>query len=147
MLTTWNDKHRAFKSLERMPSKSQFDASGVTRDGRECAIELKVRNAQLTSDNLVSSSTFQDDNLYIETDKAGTLYINYIVSGLTPIYINFLSNAVVVHNLLSINGYKDFSKQKIVSQGYGAVQVCPRLGLYLSDAAIYKSTNSQGNDK
>ena len=139
-LISWNYQHRCFEELARMPEKTEFDASGITVDGRKCAIELKVRNALLTDNQTVSSQTFNDDTLLIEQHKHSSLMMYSVVSGMTPIYINFLYNAVVVHNLTKLSHFKPFNNMKIKSLGYQKMEIGSRYGLFLDDAAVYPLT-------
>ena len=140
-LIRFNSKTGAFEHLFQMIEKHYYDASGITKDGRECQIELKSRNAILTDDYKISSSTFVDDNLFIEDHKASDILLEAISRRSEPLYINFLDDGhTIIFNLLRLKRRpKRYSNLKIESKGYGKMEFANRQGLYLTDAAIYNN--------
>lgn len=67
-----------FREVHRNETFSVIDYSGVGHDGKECAIETKVRKCDV--------NTF--DGIYIETKKMLALQDAYY-QGKRPLYINF----------------------------------------------------------
>ena len=134
--------------LGRMIKDYSSDASGVTTDGRILNIELKSRNATLTKDMKVMGYTkegrvYTVDTLYIESHKIGELYTDYFVTGMIPMYINFLEGGyVVVYNLLHIKRMPKRVTKKIWSELYQALELAKREELSLEDAWIYKKEDN-----
>lgn len=138
LLNSLNDKYNFFTSLDRAEHSSPWDSSGITRDGREVLIELKVRKAVVTPQHTFSGSNFQDDTIFIEQNKHSNLMMMHVVKGFTPLYINFLLDGnVLIYNLLRITHFKEFRGLKVQSKGYSQMETnAARLGLYLDDASV-----------
>lgn len=132
------------QELARMPKNTPSgDASGITTDGTEINIEIKVRNQNLL-DNLIisgssSSHTYTADTIYIEAHKAGDMYLDYMIYGKEPIYINFLNDGyVVVYNLSRLKTRPNRVQKKIWSKLYQNWENQIREELPLNEAFIYK---------
>lgn len=139
LLLQFNTETHIFKELIQSPKGHHVDCSGITQDGRVCSIELKKRNAILTQGGKFKSKTFQDETLYIEAHKMGTMQIE-IMQGNIPLYINFLENGVVVIYVLNrLSTLPTLEKKTIPSQGYGKFEIGHRMGLNITDAIIYKN--------
>lgn len=138
-LVLLNDTIKAFESITQMPEKHYFDASGITKDGREAIIELKTRKAILTDDFRASSSTFISDDLFIEDHKASDILFEAISLNSEPLYINFLEDGhTIIFNLLRTKRRPKRHKNILIkSEGYQRMEFANRQGLYISDSAIY----------
>lgn len=143
MLHTFNHKRRIFNKLIKSKEKESYDASGSTHD-RTFHIEIKVRTGMtLTEDNVLEAKTangtaYTADTLYIESHKATDLLFDYIYTKDDPIYINFLSNCVVLFNLARLSGRPKKSDTKnIKSNGYQGFEMAKRQELKLYDAVIF----------
>ena len=138
-LIHFNQQTNIFSRLDQAPEKHYFDASGDTRDGRKCHIEMKARNAILTDDFTVSSSTFNSDDLFIEDHKYADNVLDAICFDSMPLYINFLmdGHTIIFHLLKLKRRPKRYQNMIIESKGYGKMEIANRQGLYITDAAIY----------
>ena len=81
ILTKLNDDIGFIREFNAMPEKHCMDASGKT-DLVNVMMELKNRTGYITS--------FED--VYIESKKAAYLYMQWIVTGHIPLYINYFRN-------------------------------------------------------
>lgn len=125
--------------LGRTPRNHYSDASGKTTDGKMMNIEIKRRNQNLLPNLTISGETYTASTIYIETHKAGSLYLDYTTNNLIPIYINFLNDGVVVlYNLLRLSKRPETVVKKIYSKLYQSYELSKREELLLQDAWIYK---------
>ncbi|MBP5421127.1 MAG: hypothetical protein J6Y78_01665 [Paludibacteraceae bacterium] len=138
-LVDFNKKKNLFKDLNQTPEKHYYDASGRTKDGQIAIIELKSRNAILTDENIVSSSTFQSNDLFIEDHKFTDIVLDAISFGYKPLYFNFLEDGhTIIFNLLKLKRRpKRYNRIKIESKGYEKMEFASRQGLDIADSAIY----------
>lgn len=140
-LVALNEKTGWFKVLGRAPKLNHFDASAQT-GSRKFAIEIKTRDMTLSDDGgvvgLSNGKPFTGRTLYIEDHKLVELLLDAVVEGWTPLYVNFLKDGhVVIFNLLSLKKKPMVTKRMgMLSNGYGAVEMSARKGLWLEDAYI-----------
>lgn len=146
LLKQFNEKTKLFDELTPTKEKHHTDVSGYTvtkfGDTKYWNIELKYRNLNLLDDGRISGATekgsFFDETIFIESHKIADMLLDAI-DGLTPLYINFLSDGTTV--IFNLNNLKKRPKKtgtmNIRSNGYGKFEIAKREGLYLSDAAIY----------
>lgn len=146
------NSHLHLENLGRIYGCKWSDASGYTTDGRLLNIENKVRNQYLLIDengNFKVSGTSKNgayivDTLFIETHKAGDLYIDYFCEGKIPMYINYLEeDYVVVYNLTRLRKRPEKTYLRPFSKLYNAFEVADREELALTDAYIYKKENNK----
>ena len=134
--------------LGRTPSGYTTDASGYTKDGRYINIELKSRNQNLMDDLTISGCTstgkpYSGKTIYIELHKVGSMLLESVTMGHTPVYINFLNDDVVVlFNLLKLRHKYTTTTRRIWSELYQGFELAKRAELPLSDAFIYKKENN-----
>lgn len=138
-LVDFNKEKNLFSDLNQTPEKHYYDASGRTKGGQIAIIELKSRNAILTNENIVSSATFQSNDLFIEDHKFADIVLDAISFGYKPLYFNFLEDGhTIIFNLLKLKRRpKRYNRIKIESKGYEKMEFASRQGLYIDDAAIY----------
>lgn len=126
-------------NLEKMKEKHHTDASGKTKDGKILNIELKRRFVNLMPDLTLSGRTFTATTLFIEQHKILDLYLDYFISGLTPIYINFLNDdMIMIHNLTKLSNRTKTQTMRIESKLYQSFEMAKRIELPVVDAWIYK---------
>lgn len=133
--------------LVQISGNEYADASGYTTDGRVVNVEIKKRNQ--TYNNLSIEGTtkqghpYTADTLYIESHKACDLLLDYLTSQKEPLYVNFLSNnVVVVYNLAKLKHRPKRTLKKIWSDLYQGFELGKRQELRLEDAYIYKLENN-----
>jgi hypothetical protein len=143
----FNDEKLHLSEVGRTEYCYDFDASGVTSLNEKVGIELKKRNLVLLSgDSSLSVSgesrngTFRTDTIYLEEVKMAELAVAHWSQGFIPLYVNFLSNAVVVFNLLKMRHIGD-ERTKVHSHGYQSFEIAKRFTLPLSEAWIYNNDN------
>lgn len=144
-LEHFNHHFLHLQELTRMPKNTPSgDASGITTDGTEINIEIKVRNQTLIDKSTLSGLTSQDkpytaSTIYIEAHKAGDMFLDYFSLGREPIYVNFLDNDyVVVYNLGKLKTRPKRVQKKIWSKLYQNWENQIREELPLNEAFIYK---------
>lgn len=147
-LTALNDLKNFFKTIEKTPKGYEYDASGITSDGRAYNVELKTRDAILTETNTVSGSNFNDTTVFIESEKVGPLLWEHYFTGAIPLYINFLlDGTVLIWNLLNFSTRPEHTVKIIKNKGYGEMYKGYRDLLPLDAAIIYPkllNTNDEG---
>lgn len=130
-------------------TKESIDGTGysINRLGetKYWNIEIKTRNLNLLDDGRISGCTekgkvYIEDTVFIESHKVADLLLDKI-NGLTPLYINFLSDGhIIIYNLDNLRYRpKKSGNLNIKSKGYGKFEMAKRQGLYIEDAAIYDS--------
>lgn len=129
-LYEFNAVKHLFDSIKPSEEKAQIDCTAKHKD-REFAVEIKHR--------LIPINKYK--TIMIEDYKYLELMLAYQFSGLEPLYINFLNDAVVIFNL---NRLKNKPKLKILdieSKGYDKTQKLERrYYLDITDAVIYDWT-------
>lgn len=145
-LKAFNKATGIFDELGSTEAKYHTDATATTTnkmgETKRWNIELKDRNLNLLSDGRISGATekgsFYDDTIFIEAHKAADMLFD-VINGLTPLYINFLSDGhILVFNLNNLKKRpKKTGTMNIRSKGYGKFEIAKRQGLYITDAAIY----------
>lgn len=128
------------KEFSAMPNKHCMDASGKT-DLVNVMMELKNRTGSITS--------FED--VYIESKKAAYLYMQWIVTGHIPLYINYFRNdkedeypeVIAIWRLDKLSIFNYHPNTKTTSKGYGKDEYRERFGLLPVDAVIYKLINGK----
>lgn len=137
-LSELNELKNWFKTIEPTPKGYEYDASGVTSDGRAYNVELKTRDAILTETNTVSGSNFNDDTVIIESEKVGPLLWEYNINEAIPLYINFLTDGtVLIWNLASLKVRPKHECIVINNKGYGKMYKGYRDYLPVGTAIIY----------
>lgn len=142
----FNDEKLHLSEVGRTEYCYDFDASGKSSIGDKISIELKVRNLVLLTGESLSVSgesrngCFQTDSIFLEVHKLAEMAAANWVESFIPIYVNFLSNAVVVFNLLKMKNIGD-EKTRVESKGYKNFEICKRFTLPLSEAFIYSNDN------
>lgn len=153
LLEKFNEATKIFNEIKN----SSFNESGTTGESIDGTgystnklgevkywnIEVKVRNLNLLDNGKISGCTdkghvYIEDTIFIESHKAADLLLDKI-NGLTPLYVNFLSDGhVVIYNLDKLRYRpKKSGNLNIRSKGYGKIEIAKRQGLYIEDAAIY----------
>lgn len=126
-LYEFNAVKHLFDSIKPSEEKAQIDCTAKHKD-RQFAVEIKHR--------LIPIDKYK--TIMIEDYKYLELMLEYQFSGLEPLYINFLNDAVVIFNL---NKLKNKPKQKVLdiqSNGYDKLQKLERrYYLDINDAVIY----------
>ncbi len=145
-LKAFNKVTGLFDEIGETEVKHHTDATGYTTtkmgDIKYWNIELKDRNLNLMEDGRISGATdkgsFYDDTIFIESHKVADMLLDSI-NGLTPLYINFLSDGhIIIFNLSNLKKRpKKTGTMNIKSKGYQKFEVAKREGLYISDAAIF----------
>lgn len=142
LLEQFND-YLNLKELGRCPEKYHTDCSGVTKDGKTLNIELKRRFVNLMPDLTISGRTFTASTLFIEQHKILDLYLDYFINGLTPIYINFLNDDVVLlYDLTKLSEKTKTQTMRIESKLYQSFEMAKRIELPITDAWIYQRENN-----
>lgn len=148
-LEHFNEHFLNLQGLTRMPKNyPRCDASGITTDGTDVNVEIKVRNQILLDTNTVSGVSqynhpYTANTIFIEAHKAADLLIDYIVDGNEPIYVNFIGEHVVVFNLRKLKRKPSRETNKdIYSKLYEGKDKGVRYGLPLEDAFIYRKTEN-----
>lgn len=148
-LVELNNEILHLNDLGRTPSKYHTDASGVTCTSRCFNIELKDRNLTIINNNGEYSISgvsqynkpYTATTIYIEQHKVCDILLDYVVYGYDPIYINFVSNGVIIFNLSNLSVRPIKENKKIKSKGYEKIEIGTREGLDLKDATIYMKNN------
>lgn len=150
-LQEFNNQTNLFSELTQTPKKHYVDVSGKTRDGRNVIIELKKRNLNLIKndeDKLVisgksgSDKVFFDDNILLSNHKGLDMLFDAICNQEVPLYITFLNNCILIHDLLHLKHRpKRYANVKSYSGGYQKYEYDSKQGLYVDDAIIYKITS------
>lgn len=137
-LNLFNELKGFFESVTKTPEGYEWDASGITVDGRVYNAELKTRDAVLTDAGTVSGINFNDSTVIIESDKAAPLLFDYLINGRLPLYINFLQDGtVLVWNLSNLKTRPTHEPVIINNKGYSKMYKGYREYLPVSDAIIY----------
>lgn len=138
-----NEKTHIFTSITPSKEKHYVDASGTSID-RLFNIELKNRNQILLENGRISGCSqsgkeYIDETIFIEDHKLSDMLLDWITTGLEPLYINFLSNGwTIIYNLSKLTARpKKYLNMKINSKGYKSMEFANRQGLYIVDAAVY----------
>lgn len=137
--------------LGQTPPKHWSDASGITTDGRYLNFELKIRNQTLDMQNMIVSginstnkNVYTANTIYIEMHKLGSLLLDYTVLDYEPLYVNFLSNAIVVYNLSKLHKVPNTIARRIYSTLFQGFEMAKRVELPLEEAYIYiKDENNE----
>lgn len=136
ILKKLNEDIGFIKELNPMPNKHCMDASGNT-DLTKVMMELKNRTESITS--------FED--VYIESKKAAYLYMQWIVTGFIPLYINYFRNGkkddeypeiIAIWRMDKLSIFNYHPTTKTTSKGYGRDEYRERFGLFPIDAVMYK---------
>lgn len=139
------NKYLKLTQIGRCPEKYHADASGITKDGKVCLVELKARKQVydngIISGCTLSGSSYTASTLYIESHKYADLMLDYICEGKEPIFANFLENAVVIFNLRKLTVRPKKIAKRIFSRLYNSFEIADREELSLSDAFIYTKNN------
>ena len=145
-LLAFNEATGIFDSIGATQQKYHTDATASTTnkfgETRYWNIELKDRNLNLLEDGRISGATdkgtFFDTTIFIESHKVADMLFD-MINGLTPLYINFLSDGhILIFNLSNLKKRpKKTGVMNIRSKGYQKFEIAKREGLYISDAAIY----------
>lgn len=130
--------------LGQTPPKHWSDASGITTDGRYLNFELKIRNQTLDMENMIVSginstnkNVYTANTIYIEMHKVGSLLLDYNILDFQPLYVNFLTNAVVIFNLSKLNKVPHTIAKRIYSTLFQGFEMAKRVELPLEEAYIY----------
>lgn len=142
------NEYLQLKNIGRCPEKYHADASGITKDGKVCLVELKARK-QLYDNGIISGCTlsgnsYTADTIYIESHKVADLILDWVCEGKEPIFANFLENAVIIFNLRKLTVRPKKVAKRIFSRLYNSFEVADREALDIKDAFIYQKTN-EGN--
>lgn len=145
-LKAFNKATGLFDEIGETEVKYHTDATATTTtklgEVKYWNIELKDRNLNLMDDGRISGATdkgsFYDDTIFIESHKVADMLLDCI-NGLTPLYINFLSDGhILIFNLSNLKKRpKKTGTMNIRSKGYQKFEIAKRQGLYIYDAAIY----------
>lgn len=135
ILKKLNEDIGFIKSFNPMPQKHCMDVSGET-DICKVMMELKNRTGYITS----------FDDVYIESKKAAYLYMQWIVTGFIPLYINYFRNGkedeypeiIAIWRLDKLSIFNFHPTTKTTSKGYQKDEYRERFGLLPVDAVIYK---------
>ena len=126
-LYEFNTVKHLFDSIKPSEEKAQIDATAKHKN-REFAVEIKHR--------LTPVSRYK--TIMIEDYKYLELMLAYQFSGLEPLYINFLNDAVVIFNLNKLKSKPKLKILDIESKGYDKTQKLERrYYLDINDAVIY----------
>ena len=134
-------------NLTRTPKFCFCDASGTTK-GKTIIVEIKLRNAILITSGeslSVSSSTFQEETIMIESHKLASMAMSALYYGTEPLYVNFLQDGTaIVFNLKKLSAIpeKKLVKQ-IISKGYERKESTDRFFLNIKDGWIYRKENGK----
>ena len=136
------------KELRQTTEGDYRDATGITiTTNQKVNIENKVRNQTLfyrdgkpyISGITSSNSPYSADSIYIESHKAADLLMDWITLDFIPLFINYLSdNIVVVFNLSKLKNRPKSRHLRIYSSLYQSYEEADRLELQLQDAFIYE---------
>ena len=139
LLEKFNEATKIFNEIKN----SSFNESGTTGESIDGTgystnklgevkywnIEVKVRNLNLLDNGKISGCTdkghvYIEDTIFIESHKAADLLLDKI-NGLTPLYVNFLSDGhVVIYNLDKLRYRpKKSGNLNIRSKGYGKIEI------------------------
>ena len=125
LFSKWNEKTGSFSKTGDTGVGGAYDVSGVTKDGRTCMIELKLRGC--THDKY--------DSDMIEADKMADGWMYERFSGLTPLYICFYADGWTgIYNLSTIHAPKK-EKTRRVNPGMGGKVV---------ESAVYYLSKDDG---
>lgn len=137
-LNLFNELKGFFESVTKTPKGYEWDASGITVDGRVYNAELKTRDAVLTDTGTVSGINFNDSTVILESDKAAPLLFDYLINGRLPLYINFLlDGTVLLWNLSNLKTRPVHEPIIINNKGYDKMYKGYREYLPISEAIIY----------
>lgn len=137
-LNLFNELKGFFESVTKTPQGFEWDASGITVDGRVYNAELKTRDAVLTDAGTVSGVNFNDSTVILESDKAAPLLFDYLINGRLPLYINFLQDGtVLIWNLSNLKKRPIHEPVVINNKGYDKMYKGYREYLPVSEAIIY----------
>ena len=137
-LNLFNELKGFFESVTKTPEGHEWDASGITVDGRVYNAELKTRDAILTDVGTVSGVNFNDSTVILESDKAAPLLFDYLINGRLPLYINFLlDGTVLLWNLSNLKTRPVHEPIIINNKGYDKMYKGYREYLPISEAIIY----------
>lgn len=126
-LYEFNAEKHLFDSIKPNEYSAQIDATAKHKD-REFAVEIKHR--------LIPKDKYK--TIMIEDYKYLELMLAYQFSGLEPLYINFLNDAVVIFNLNKLKNKPKLKILDIQSNGYDKLQKLERrYYLDINDAVIY----------
>ena len=139
------NEYLQLKNIGRCPEKYHADASGITKDGKVCLVELKARK-QLYDNGIISGCTlsgnsYTADTIYIESHKYADLMLDYVCLKKEPLFVNLLENAVIIFNLRKLKQRPKKAHKRIFSRLYQSFEIADREELSLKDAFIYTKNN------
>ena len=135
------------KNLQQTTEGDYRDATGITKGNQKVNIENKVRNQTLfyndgkpyISGLTSSNSQYSGDSIYIESHKFADLIVDWITLDFIPLFINYLTDdVIVVFNLSKLKNRPKSRHLRIYSSLYQSYEEADRLELSLQDAYIYK---------
>lgn len=139
------NKYIQLKNIGRCPEKFYADASGVTKDGKVCLVELKARKQVYTNGYIsgctLSGNSYTADTIYIESHKYADLMLDYVCLKKEPLFVNLLENAVIIFNLRKLKQRPKKAHKRIFSRLYQSFDIADREELSLKDAFIYTKNN------
>lgn len=149
LMTQFNTEKLHLTDFGRCPDLYHSDASGKTAIGDTVSLELKRRDLNLIYSNgeykisgcASNGKSYTDNTIMIEAHKAASLLWDYSISNITPLYINFLNDdVVIIYNLTKLNKIpKKKNYYNIRSKGYQRTENGDRFLLDLQEAYIYKN--------
>ena len=149
-LKEFNDAVFKLKELGQTPPKHWSDASGITTNEQYINFELKIRNQTLDMKNMIvsginstSKNVYTASTIYIEMHKVGSLLLDYNILDYQPLYVNFLTNAVVIFNLSKLNKVPNTIARRIYSTLFQGFEMAKRVELPLTEAYIYIKENNE----
>lgn len=140
------------KDLQQTIEGDYRDATGITTTtNQKVNVENKIRNQTLfysdgkpyISGLTSSNQPYSGDSIYIEAHKLADLLMDWITLDFIPLFINYLSDdIVVVFNLSKLKNRPKSRHLRIYSSLYQSYEEADRLELSLNDAFIYKKSEN-----
>lgn len=139
------NKYLKLTQIGRCPEKYHADASGITKDGKVCLVELKARK-QVYDNGIISGCTLEGksysaNDIYIESHKYADLMLDWVCLHKEPLFVNILENAVVIFNLRKLSVRPKKVAKRIFSRLYNSFEIADREALDIKDAYIYQKNN------